>query len=95
METIRVYAPDSAEYKKLQHAAQELTDTSKTGKVYLVEETYFDFGQNWSWTTIIAHRSDGATWQAINPAQQEQILLAEDIPEVVRQIRSYEYWYEG
>ena len=46
-ELIRTYAPDTDEYKKLMTASTILTAVSPKGITYTVEDTYFDFGQNW------------------------------------------------
>ena len=78
MSFIRVYKPDSYEYEQLRIAAEMMTAKSATGVEYRVEETYFDFGQGWRWTTIIAHRC-GDSWQAITPREQEAIIWANDL----------------
>ena len=41
-ELIRIYEPDTVEYKKLTTAATVLTAVSPKGITYTVEDTYFD-----------------------------------------------------
>lgn len=74
---ITVYKRNSKEYKALEAAAAMLTALSPRETVYKVEETYFDFGQNWMWTTVIAYRKDGGSWQALSPREQD--LITEEI----------------
>lgn len=68
----------SPEYAKLSAICILLNSMSPNKINYRVEDTYFDYGQDWKWTTIIAHRNNGDSWQAIYPAMQERILLAGD-----------------
>ncbi len=73
---------ESEETKRLIVAAQLMTTYSKDGTLYSVGETYFDFGQGWKWTTILAENNSPAhsycsTWQALYPRQWEKILKAE------------------
>ena len=70
---IKVFSPSSDEYQKLVLAAQILSNF--TGKSYFVKETYFDYGQDWKWTTILRHDSDGNV-QVLSPRDQENILTA-------------------
>lgn len=39
---------------------------------FKVKETYFDFGQNWKWTTIICD-----DFQLLSPAMQQVLLVAD------------------
>ena len=97
METIRQYAPNEPEHGRLVEAAQELTRLSPNGTTYSVNDTWFDFGQRWMWTTIIATRPDGTSWQALNPRDHERILRSGDgeMPETIRVIKADPYWYDG
>jgi hypothetical protein len=94
MEIIRQYAPDSAEVAKLTRACEELTKRSRKGITYKVEDTWFDYGQNWMWTTIIAYDPDSFTgsYQALCPRDYEKILYSNDIPATVNEIRSDKWW---
>ena len=86
---IDVFPRDSEEYEKLEKVADYLTNYSPNNIYYRVEKTYFDFGQNWMWTTIIAYDKKGSSWQAIYPKVQEDILLSdsdEELEEVAKNI---------
>lgn len=74
MSAIRIFAKDSQEYKMLEKTAEMLTEKSPNGYVYKVEETYFDYGQGWKWTTVIAHTPDGDSYQALSPREQGLIV---------------------
>ena len=74
-EYISVFAKDSMERKQLEKAAKLMTEKSRRGYQYYVGETYFDFGQNWKWTTILTD-----DFQALYPTEQEAIILS-DTPE--------------
>ena len=78
-EMIRVYAPNSDEMVKLKLACYELEQLNPNGTRYTVEDIYFDFGQDWMYSGIVAHRRDGASWQAVCPRDYERILLSHDI----------------
>ena len=93
-ELIRIYEPDTAEYKKLTTAATILTAVSPKGITYTVEETYFDYGQNWMWTTIIANdpSSTFGDYQALCPRDYENILLTDDLLATLSAIRADKWW---
>ena len=80
---LKTFEKTSPEYKTLTDAADALNQQVKNVR-YTVEDTYFDFGQNWMYTTIIAHRLDRdaddvtAGWQALTPRDQERILFMGD-----------------
>ena len=93
-EIIRQYAPNSDEYVKLSLASSELTKQSTKGTAFYVDDCYFDLGQDWMWTTIIARRTNGDSWQALCPRDYEKILLSTDIPATVSEIMADKYWYE-
>lgn len=87
MSFIKRYASDAPEYDKLRRAAHILTGLSPNGWEYYVGETFFDYGQDWKWTTILCHctgRGFTDTYQALSPANQEEIILApvEQLPAV-------------
>ena len=73
---IKVFTPDSAEFGRLQAAAEQMTKRSPRGYHYYVGDTYFDMGQGRVWTTIL---SDGGCfgYQALTPREQEQILTGD------------------
>lgn len=77
---LKVFEKDSEERKTLEAVADTLNQKVKN-LTYTVEDVYFDYGQDWRYTTIIAHRTDLekddviASWQALNPSEQERILF--------------------
>ena len=93
-EFIRTYSPDTDEYKKLMTAATILTAVSPKGITYTVEETYFDYGQDWMWTTIIANdpSSTFGSYQALCPRDYENILLTDDMLTTLTAIRADKWW---
>ena len=80
---ISVFEPDSYEHDRLRLAAAIMTVKSPRGYQYHVEDTYFDFGQDWKWTTIVREDSTWGGVQALNPRQQEEIILADNIEAAV------------
>ena len=78
--TIKIFNPGSIEYSKLEAAANLLS--LFTGKKYYVDETYFDFGQDWKWTTILKADSSFGAVQALTPKDQENILTADSATEL-------------
>lgn len=94
MDTIRTYAPDSEAVLKLKLACYELMNRNEHGTKFSVQDTYFDFGQRWMWTTIIAKRKNGDTWQILSPRQHEDILNSDDISQTVDDIMNDKFWYD-
>lgn len=94
MGTIKVYAPDSVEYLRLVMASAALTLRSRKGTTYRVDETYFDLGQGWMWTTIIATMKNGDHYQALSPRDHEKIVTLPDTAQVIEEIISDKYWCE-
>ena len=78
------------EYKRLSAGAELLEATSKNGYLYGVEDVYFDYGQGWLWTTIVAYNpaepseSILHSWQAINPRQWGEILTADTVDSLAK-----------
>lgn len=88
---IAIFERNTKEYKALEAAAAMLTALSPRETVYKVEETYFDLGQNWKWTTVIAHRKDGGSWQALSPREQDLItdeVSIENIAKAVEMVKN-------
>ncbi len=83
-EFIRVFPEDSLEFKRLKDFCIKL-NRSGLKHSYSVQNTYFDFGQDWKWTTIIASGKDGG-YQALTPADQEKIITNTNINEVLEKI---------
>ena len=78
------------EYKRLSAVAELLEATSKNGYRYGVYDVYFDYGQGWLWTTIVAYNptepkdSVLGSWQAINPRQWNEILSADTVESLAK-----------
>ena len=74
-------------YKNLKAVATLLEAVDSEGILYSVGDCYLDFGQNWMWTTIIAHDPNSqnkvlSSWQALTPRQWKEIEAAETIEEL-------------
>lgn len=83
---IKVFPEGSASRERLKTAASLLSAFSPDKRTYYVSETYFDFGQDWKWTTILCNGSKWGDYQALNPRNQEDILLAESPTELAKVI---------
>lgn len=94
VELIRTYEPDTEEYKKLMTASTILTAISPKGITYTVDDTWFDYGQNWMWTTIIAYdpSTSFGSYQALCPRDYENILLTDDMLTTLTAIRADKWW---
>ncbi len=73
-----VFAKGSNMDKKLRKLAHFLTAMSPNDYEYYVDDIYFDYGQNWMYTTVVC-RGDGrwGGWQALNPREQEAVFFAQ------------------
>ena len=94
---IKTFTMDTQPYKNLELAASMLTYLSPNGRTYRVEDTYFDYGQDWKWTTIIGKKGNGvwSEYQALSPREQERLYFAttiEEVTEAVDDIRNGKYW---
>ena len=76
---IKTFDKGSKEHNALQAFADRVN--AKGSPVQLqVEDCYFDFGQNWMWTTLIAHDTTKdpsnilSSWQALSPKDQEYVI---------------------
>lgn len=94
MEIIRTYEPDTDAYARLTTAARVLTAVSPKHITYKVEDTYFDYGQNWMWTTIIAYDSNACfgSYQALCPRDYEDILTTDDLLATLSAVRAGKWW---
>lgn len=74
---IQVFNPNHPAYYRLLVAANIIQLFS--GVYCMAETTYWDRGQNWKWTTIIAHpdKNDRSGIQILNPNQARQIILGD------------------
>lgn len=78
----RTLKPSSKEYRKLVVFADMLTALSASNTIYHVEDTYLDYGQGWKWTTIIANRPDGSSWQALSPREWSEVVSSASVVEL-------------
>lgn len=92
MDALQVFETNSTEYNRLQKLCDLLNQhISETNKSYEVKVCYFDAGQDWLYTTIIATNLTAAptsclrTYQALTPKQQE-LIIADDIDTVYHQL---------
>lgn len=90
MNTIKVFASNTNEYARIYAAAALLNALDDTDTTYTINDIYFDYGANWMWTTIVAHRKDGTSWQALYPVDQEKILTG-SIEEAVKDVLKHSY----
>ena len=94
MDTIKIYAKETPEYKRLEMVANLLTTASPIGTIFRVEETYFDFGQNWKWTTICATHPKYGSYQALSPRDHEKILTSTNIFETLGEVVNGKFWLD-
>ena len=89
---LRVFKPESEEYTRLQNFADELNNDARFQANYTVEDLYFDYGQNWMWTTIIAHKENerGGGWQALTPRNQERVVQWTELDDVKQELLNNE-----
>lgn len=94
---IKQFSRYSREYEKLDRLATFLTAMSPNKFYYYVGDTYFDFGQDWMWTTVIAQKGpgyDNRGYQALSPRAQEAAILAqsdEELERLARQILASDF----
>lgn len=70
----------SREYKNLEAVAKMLEAVSPNEAEYVVEDVYFDCGQNWMWTTIC--RRGFRECQILNPKEWGWVIDSEGIAEL-------------
>ena len=81
MSAIRIFDEHETEYQTLKNAAETITKSLSGKAVCHVDVTYFDYGQDWRWTTIICEdhtRSTPRNYQLLCPKDQETILYGSD-----------------
>lgn len=86
MEHIISRFTEPVQYMNFQIVAQMLERNAfekGTGTRFYVGETYLDFGQDWKWTTILAHNeAKHSEWQALSPRDWKNIYFASDVHEL-------------
>lgn len=87
-EAISIFSQDSKEHKRLEAAA--LLINAETKKLCKVNTVYFDYGQEWSWTTISIESGMKSfpMIQALNPVQQKKIVYGtlEEFTDTVKEL---------
>ena len=81
------------EFRNLTAVAKMLEAISPNEAFYRVQDVYFDFGQDWMWTTIV--RYGYRECQILSPRQWEGIMLAktvDDLADCVNEIISDKYF---
>lgn len=74
MSAIRVYRDDEVEFWRLNRFCRELNELYPEGQ-FRVSTVYFDFGQNWQWTTILAKsRALNMEYQILSPDEHSVII---------------------
>ena len=74
-------------YKNLEMVAAMLEYESPNNTIYTVQDVYFDYGQNWMWTTITSIGDKWGGVQVLNPREWEDIMLADSLEELVKIVR--------
>jgi hypothetical protein len=92
--TKRVLNPttDADIYKRFVTIACALTTYSPHKAIYVVEDTYLDYGQDWKWTTIIRYGHNEC--QILCPRDWEKIIEAdtmEKLYEIINDLMNDEY----
>ena len=93
MINLRILERTEHAYKNLEAVCGMLNALCKTDTIYTVGVTYFDYGQNWKWTTILNNKGV----QVLNPREWEEIYVAEtahDLALIVEGIRADKYFHE-
>lgn len=86
---LTTFQKSSKEYQKLTLAATCLNLLTTENKEYVISTTFFDYGQNWIYTTILAINKDEQPdsvlykYQALTPKDQKTILTS-DIDGIVK-----------
>lgn len=93
MAKITTYKPNTEEHSKLSFVCDKLNilaNFNRENRFYTVENVYFDFGQNWMWTTIVCEYSNNLkygenfsnSYQILCPNDYSKILEAESTREL-------------
>lgn len=77
MGTIREYTATETGYKALGYVAALMNDRAESlgyKPLYTVGNCYFDYGQDWMWTTILYGAGTSGSFQALYPSEHECII---------------------
>lgn len=88
--TLKVY---DREYQNLLAVAAMLQAVSEHKCRYIVEDVYFDLGQDWAWTTIC--REGYMDCQILSPRQWDMICSSntlEDLYNAIKEVKNGSYF---
>ena len=84
---------NTPEYDKLLAVAELLTASSPNNAIYVVQDVYFDLGQDWMWTTIC--RKKYRDCQVLYPNVWRNIIASEtpsELQNAVKEIKSNRFF---
>ena len=84
---------NTPEYRYMRDVVKKLNELAAPGYTYRMEDVYLDAGQDWVWTTIVQNGGWAST-QILNPKQWLDIVNGKPTDEIVKDIRSGEYFHE-
>lgn len=86
-EPLTMFSPGTFEYGKLMKAATDIA--YQTDRKISVQDAYYDYGQNWKYTTLIEKKKDGWDVQMLDPSEQKKILYGtkKEYEDTIRQLR--------
>ena len=83
--------PEDKAFDNFSYAAKKATEMSPLNYLYVVEDTYLDFGANWQWTTLVAYKRNSRTrdsYQALNQKEWEMIANAKSNSDIDKALDS-------
>lgn len=83
---IKIYERGSKEYKALE-AAAALMSALDPRHNYYVQTVYFDYGQDWMWTTICTEENYDGSYQALCPRDHELITDVGNLDAITQAVR--------
>lgn len=89
----RTFEDGTMEHRRLVAVAKMLEALSPNNARYEVEDTFYDFGQEWKWTTIC--RKDYKCCQVLSPKEWEMIVSSTTIGDLslaTTEIRNGKYF---
>lgn len=88
---LRKLSRDEKGYKNLDAVAKLLEASSANGYHYWVDDCYFDYGQDWWWSTILCRGNYGNhgidSWQVLSPREWELVVGADGLDDLVNAVK--------
>ena len=75
-------------HEALELAAKILTILSRNGAYYTVEDCYYDYEQGWKWTTVIEHKRDGSSRQALSQKDHDLVTDIGTLEAIVKAVEN-------